>query len=84
MKFSSLMILCCSLAFIPNSASAQNNPLPFRTAIELALKNSVATGIARADVQRTRATYTQARDLFLPQVTFGSGLAFSYGFPLSL
>lgn len=84
MKFSSLMILCCSLAFIPSSASAQNNPLPFRTAIELALKNSAATGIARADLQRTRATYTQARDLFLPQVTFGSGLAFSYGFPLSL
>jgi outer membrane protein TolC len=84
MKFSSLMILCCSLAFIPNTVAAQNNPLPFRTAIELALKNSAATGIARADLQRTRAAYSQARDLFLPQVTFGSGLAFSYGFPLSL
>jgi outer membrane protein len=84
MKFSSVVILCCFLSIISNSSAAQNNALPFRTAIELALKNSAATGIARADVQRTRATYVQARDLFLPQVTFGSGLAFSYGFPLSL
>jgi outer membrane protein TolC len=63
---------------------AQEGQLPFRTAIELALKNSTTTGIARADQERARAGYQQARDLFLPQVTLGSGLAFSYGFPLSL
>src|ERR1700680_751478 len=59
-------------------------PLPFRTIIELALKNSATTGIATADLQRARATYTQTRDLFLPQMVVGSGLAYSYGFPLSL
>lgn len=84
MKFSSLIFLCCFLPFNCNDSFAQNAPLPFRTAIELAIKNSAATGMARADVQRTQASYLQARDLFLPQVTFGSGLAFSYGFPLSL
>ena len=84
MKFSRLILLCCFLPFICNDSFAQNAPLPFRTAIELAVRNSAATGMARADVQRTQASYTQARDLFVPQVTVGSGLAFSYGFPLSL
>jgi outer membrane protein TolC len=84
MKLSSLMILCCLLSVTSNQSSAQNGPVPFRRVVELALKNSAATGIGNADVQRARFAYLQSRDLFLPQVTFGSGLAFSYGFPLSL
>jgi len=84
MKFKSTIVILCILFSIRITATAQNNTLPFRTAIELALKNSAASGIARADAQRARANYLQARDLFLPQVTVGSGLAWSYGFPLSL
>ncbi|HKD13622.1 MAG TPA: TolC family protein [Candidatus Angelobacter sp.] len=84
MKFKSTIIILCILFSIRITATAQNNTLPFRTAIELALKNSAASGIARADAQRARANYLQARNLFLPQVTVGSGLAWSYGFPLSL
>ena len=82
-----ILALCCFLA-ISSQAVAQNAQgkpqLPFRTAIELALKNSAASGIARADADRARAGYLQTRDLFFPQVTVGSGLAFSYGFPLSI
>src|SRR6266481_6871217 len=84
MKFSMLAILCCLLFALPSRSRAQDAPLPFRTALELALKNSVATGIAHADVQRAQANYLQARDLFLPQATIGSGLGYSYGFPLSI
>ena len=85
MKFSSVVAIFCCLLFSSSlRMTAQNAPLPFRTAIELAIRNSAATGIARADAQRARANYLQTRDLFLPQVTVGSGLAFSYGFPLSL
>ena len=76
--------LCYFLFFFSASLAAQNAPLPFRTAIELALKNSATSGIARADAQRAQANYLQARNLFLPQVTLGSGLAYSNGFPLSL
>src|SRR5436305_6008514 len=75
-----ICLLCCSSIF----ANGQENPLPFRAAIELALKNSATSAIARADLQRARANYQQARDLFVPQVTLGSGLAYSNGFPLSL
>jgi outer membrane protein TolC len=81
---SAIAIFCCLFFFIPLKTVAQETPLPFRTAIELALKNSATSGLARADAQRARAGYLQARDLFLPQVTLGSGLAWSYGFPLSL
>lgn len=87
MKLSRVIVsLSCLFLFLPVRMKAQNteNPLPFRTAIELALKNSATTGIARADAQRAQASYLQTRNLFLPQVTFGSGLAFSYGFPLSI
>lgn len=65
-------------------AQTAEKPLPFRTAIELALKNSPASGISRYDQQRARATATQSRDFFLPSMVLGSGLGFSYGFPLSL
>src|SRR5262249_34455496 len=85
MKSSSVVAMfCCFLFSPPAQMIAEEAPLPFRTAIELALKNSAASGIARADTQRARSNYVQARDLFLPQITLGSGLAFSYGFPLSL
>lgn len=85
MKLSSVVATVCFLVFgLPSQVSAQNAPLPFRTAIELALKNSAATGMAHADVQRAQAGYLQARDLFLPTVIFGSGLGYTYGFPLSI
>ena len=67
-----------------DSASGKDRPLAFRTAIELAVKNSATTGLAQADLQRARATVTQTRDVFLPQMVLGSGLGASYGFPLSL
>ena len=79
-----IAIAGCLFITLASSMSAQEGLLPFRTAIELALKNSTTTSIAFADQQKARATYQQARGLFLPQVTLGSGLAFSYGFPLSL
>ena len=80
-----VMALTATLLFAATSlGAAQDTPLPFRTAIELALRNSATTGIAQADLDRARATYSQTRDLFFPQITLGSGLAFSYGFPLSL
>src|ERR1051326_8266896 len=66
------------------SSSGEEKPLAFRSAIELALKNSATTGLAQADLQRARSTVTQNRDIFLPQMVLGSGLGASYGFPLSL
>ncbi len=75
----------CLLALAESlSAQDQQKPLPFRTAIELALRNSAASGVSRADLDRARATVTEARDLFLPSMTLGAALGYSNGFPLSL
>jgi outer membrane protein TolC len=72
--------------FVAASLPAQDTtkPLPFRTAIELALKNSAASAVSRADLERARATVTETRDPFLPSMTVGSALGYSNGFPLSL
>ena len=66
------------------SSSGKDRPLAFRTAIELAVKNSTTTGLGQADQQRAHAAVTQVRDVYLPQTVLGSGLGASYGFPLSL
>jgi len=67
-----------------DTSSGKDRPLAFRTAIELALKNSATTGLSQADLQRARSAVRQAHDVFLPQMVLGSGLGASYGFPLSL
>src|SRR5690349_17212416 len=67
-----------------DTSSSKEKPLAFRTAIELALKNSAATGLSQADLQRARSVVRQTKDVFLPQMVLGSGLGASYGFPLSL
>jgi outer membrane protein TolC len=66
------------------TASGKDKPLAFRTAIELALKNSATSGLSQADLQRARSVVRQTKDVFLPQMVLGSGLGASYGFPLSL
>jgi outer membrane protein len=70
--------------FAQDTSSGKDKPLAFRTAIELALKNSATTGLSQADLQRARSVVRQTKDVFLPQMLAGSGLGGSYGFPLSL
>jgi outer membrane protein TolC len=75
----------CFLALTASLLAQENDkPLAFRTAVELALRNSAATGTGRADLERARATITEARDQFLPSMTVGATLGYSNGFPLSL
>lgn len=84
MKLSSVIAIVYCFLLAPSTMSGQNEPLPFRRAIELALKNSAITGMAHADVERAQASYLQARDLFLPQLSIGSSLGYTNGFPLSI
>ena len=59
-------------------------PLPLERAIRLALTHSTASAIANADVQRAFASYRELRNNYLPQIVAGSGLGWSYGYPLSI
>ena len=59
-------------------------PLRFRTAVDLALQHSGVMGIATVSQWRSQKAYQEVRNHWLPQLTAGSGLGYSYGFPLTL
>lgn len=62
----------------------QAEPLPLERAIRLALAHSTGSAIATADVQRTLASYRELRNNYIPQLIAGSGLGYTYGYPLSI
>jgi outer membrane protein len=74
------LLRSASLLLLAVSSSAA--PVPFKRAIELAIRNSTSMTAADADVTRTIWAYQETRDQYVPQVYFGSGLAYSFGFPL--
>ena len=75
-------MVALALILLPGSLLAE--PVTLRHAVELALKHATASSIAAADEQRAFANYRELRNNFIPQVTAGAGLGWSYGFPLSL
>src|SRR5271157_4826700 len=77
-----LFLLFTAVVMIATRGQAE--PLPLERAIRLALAHSTSSAIANADVQRTFASYRQLRNNYLPQLAVGSGLGWSYGFPLTI
>lgn len=73
-----------AIVFLLLTLPAAADPVPFRRAIELAVGQSSTMAAADADQLRARNSYQEARNLFLPQMVLGSGLAATYGFPLSI
>ncbi len=65
-------------------AVARGETLSLKRAVELALAHSTTSTSAAADEQKAFANYLQVRDGYIPQLTVGSGLGASWGFPLSL
>lgn len=52
------------------------------TIVDLALRNSRSVRMAEAEQQRARAVWMQTRNIYVPNLSVGSGLGYSYGFPL--
>src|SRR5271157_5274777 len=77
-------LLALFAAVLTIATRGQAEPLPLERAIRLALAHSTRSAIANADVQRTFASYRELRNNFVPQVTAGSGLGWTYGYPLSI
>src|SRR5208283_4216817 len=46
--------------------------------------HSTTTAITHADIQKAVASYRELRNNRIPQLTAGSGLGWSYGFPLTI
>ena len=74
-----LLITCSAFALVTIPAGAQ---ISFTTAVDLALKNSPKVLMAKADVDKAIAALAETKDIYIPTLVGGSGLGFSYGFPL--
>lgn len=77
----------CALLFMREfgiAADAPATPIPFRNAIDLALQHSGVMGIAAINQWRAHQAYLEVRNNYIPQLTVGSALGYSYGFPLTL
>ena len=78
----SYKFIMAALFLLPSSLLAE--PITLRHAVELALQHATGMDIAAADEQHAAALYRELHSSFIPQVTAGAGLGWSYGFPLSL
>jgi len=72
------------LAVILIPVSMFGEPVPLKRIVELALSHATAAAITAADEQHAAASYRELRDNYIPQLSTGAGLGFSYGFPLAL
>ena len=50
----------------------------------MALQHSGVMGIAAINQWRAEQAYKELRNNYIPQLTIGSGLGYTYGFPLTL
>lgn len=80
----SLRITTVLLALAMALPAVAAEPLPFKRALELALKHSGTMAIALAEQTRTHQNYLEQRNGYIPSVTFGSGLGYSFGVPLTI
>lgn len=76
--------LIVSLAATFFAASAQAQPVTLAQVVQLALTHSPTIAASSADTQHAYESWREARNMYIPQVTLGSGLAGTYGFPLSI
>jgi len=71
-----------AVVLLPTSLLA--DPVPLKRIVELALTHATGAGIAAADEQRAAAGYRELHNNYIPQLSTGAGLGYSYGFPLGL
>lgn len=77
-------LLTWILAVILVPVSGLAEPVPLKRIVQLALSHATGAAITAADEQHAAAGYRELRDGYIPQVSTGAGLGYSYGFPLSL
>ena len=65
-------------------ARAEVRPLTLRQTVVLAVQQNPDVALARLDEEIARLAVRLAKDPFTPRVTLGSGLAYTYGFPMSV
>lgn len=77
--------ICCWLgagACVLLAVSSASGQISLSSTVDLALQNSPQIRIAAADVQRAAAALSETKDAYIPNFTLGSGVGYSYGFPV--
>src|SRR5580658_7498915 len=71
-----------AVVLLPTSLLAE--PVSLKRMVELALTHATGAAIAVADEAYAAASYQELRNNYIPQLSTGAGLGYSYGFPLAL
>lgn len=71
-----------AVLLLPSSLAAE--PVSLKRVVELALAHATGAAIAAADEQRAAAAYRDLHSSYIPQLSTGAGIGYSYGFPLGL
>jgi outer membrane protein len=80
--FRRLITACCVCALLL-AATAASAQVSFYTVVDQALRNSHQVKIAEADVRKSEAAVRELRDAYIPNLSVGSGLGYSYGFTIN-
>ncbi len=78
MKYTALLLLWAA------PAAAETVQLDLRAALQRALQQSPEVILSRIDEANAQQAIQVARDPFFPKVVLGSGIAYTYGFPMSM
>ena len=79
----SFLLRACRLIALPVlSAAPLRAQISLTSAVDLALRDNPRVHMAMSDVDKATAGLSEAKDVYVPAVVGGSGLGYSYGFPL--
>ena len=73
--------LLLTLVFFCGSAVLRAQ-MSLSTVVDLALRNSPKVKLAQADLDRATAALRQTKAAYIPNLVAGSGLGYTYGFPV--
>ncbi len=71
-----------AVVLLPTSLLAE--PVSLKRIVELALTHATGAAISAADEVHAAAGYQELHNNYVPQISTGAGLGYSYGFPLGL
>ncbi|HUA16889.1 MAG TPA: TolC family protein [Verrucomicrobiae bacterium] len=71
-----------AVGLLPISLLAE--PVPLKRVVELALTHATGAAVAAAEEQRSAAALRELHNEYIPQLSTGAGIGYSYGFPLAL
>ena len=75
------LLILAAIALAPAFRSAEAQ-ISLVSAVDLALKNNPRVRLAQADIDKSTAVLKESKDVYIPAITVGSGLGWSYGYPL--